>query len=78
VVVVHQLDGKRKVKTVKLNRGGDGRIKVPFDNRKVGAVTVTLVNASTRYQCGRKTLLACAGKPLDDKLRFAVKGRVTK
>jgi hypothetical protein len=78
VVVVHQLDGKRKVKTVKLNRGGDGRIKVPFDNRKVGAVTVTLVNASTRYQCGRGTLLACKGKPLDDKMRFAVKGRVTK
>ena len=51
---------------------------LPFDNRKVGAVTVTLVNASTRYQCGRGTLLACKGKPLDDKMRFAVKGRVTK
>lgn len=78
VVVVHQLDGKRKVKMVRLNRGGDGRIKVPFDNRKVGAVSVTLVNGSTRYRCGRDTLLACAGKPLDDRLRFAVKGRVTK
>jgi hypothetical protein len=78
VVVVHQLDGKRKVKTVKLNGGGDGRIKVPFDNRKVGAVSVTLVNGSTRYDCNRGTLLACKGKPLDDKSRFAVKGRVTK
>jgi hypothetical protein len=78
VVVVHRLDGKRKVKMVRLNRGGDGHVKVPFDNRKVGAVSVTLVNGSTRYRCGRDTLLACAGKPLDDRLRFAVKGRVTK
>jgi hypothetical protein len=78
VVVVHQLDGTRKVKTVHLNHGGDGRIKVPFDNRTVAAVSVTLVNGSTRYDCGRRTLLACAGEPLDEKLRFAVKGRVTK
>jgi hypothetical protein len=51
---------------------------VPFDNRRVGAVSVTLVNGSTRYRCGRGTLLACEGKPLDDRLRFAVKGRVIK
>ena len=78
VVVVHLLNGKRQVKTVKLNRRGDGRKKVKFSNKKVGAITVTLVNASTRYQCNRGTLLACGGRPLDDKARFSVTGRVTK
>ena len=78
VVVVYLANGKRQVKTVRLNRGGDGRKSVAFDNRKVSAVSVTLVNGSTRYDCGRKTVLACQGKPLDDKQRFSVTGRVTK
>jgi hypothetical protein len=78
VVVVHLLNGKRQVKLVKLNRGGDGGIKVKFDKRKVGAVSVTLVNASTRFRCNKNTVLACGGRPLDDKARFAVKARVTK
>jgi hypothetical protein len=78
VVVVHLLNGKRQVKMVRLNRGGDGHTKVAFDKRKVGAVSVTLVNGSTRYRCGKRTVLACKGLPLDDKARFAVLGRVTK
>lgn len=78
VVVVYLLNGKRQVKMVKLNKRGDGSKKVAFDNRKVGAVSVTLVNGSTRYKCNRDTVLACGGKPLDDRARFAVKARVTK
>ena len=78
VVVVHLLNGKRQVKMVRLNHGGNGRIRVGFDNRKVGAVSVTLVNGSTRYTCGKRTVLACQGRPLDDKARFAVTGRVTR
>ena len=76
--MVYRLNGKRQVRTVRLNRGGDGRKKVPFDGRKVAAVSVTLVNASTRYACNKRTYLACAGKPVDDKLRFSVTGRATK
>ena len=49
-----------------------------FDNRKVAVVSVTLVNASTRYRCGKRTVLACRGLALDDKSRFAVKGHVVK
>ena len=56
----------------------DGRAKVTFDNRVVSAVSVTLVNGSTRYRCGRRTDLACSGRPLDDNARFAVLGRATK
>ena len=78
VVVVHLLNGKRQEKNVKLNSRGDGRKKVSFDSRQVGAVSVTLVNGSTRYKCDRDTVLACGGKPRDDKGRFAVKARVTK
>ncbi len=78
VVVIHRTNGKRQVKKVKLNRNGDGRKTVSFDKRKVSAVTVTLVNASTRYRCGKRTVLACKGLPLDDKARFSVLGRVTK
>ena len=78
VVVVHLLDGRSQVRWVRLNGAGNGRKRVSFDNRKVGAVSVTLVNGSTRYTCGKRTVLACQGRPLDDKARFAVTGRVTK
>ncbi|WP_374455708.1 MXAN_6640 family putative metalloprotease [Nocardioides sp.] len=78
VVVVHLANGKRQTKLVKLNRGGDGRKKVTFDNKRVSAVSVTLVNASTRYACGKKTVLACQGKPQDDDERFSVVGSVVK
>lgn len=78
VVVVHRTNGKRQVKIVKLNRAGDGRMKVKFGGKQVAAVSVTLVNASTRYRCGRNTVLACKGLPLDDKARFTVTGRVVK
>lgn len=76
VVVLRLRNGKLQTKSVRLNRNGDGHLRVSFDKSRVGAVTVTLVNASTRYTCNRRTLLACAGKPLDDKTRFSVRGRV--
>jgi hypothetical protein len=78
VVVVHLANGKRQVKRVRLNRGGDGGLRVSFDKRKVAVVSVTLVNASTRYKCGKNTVLACAGRPLDDKTRFSVLGHVVR
>ncbi len=78
VVAVYLANGKRQAKRVRLNRSGDGRIKVSFDNRKVSAVAVTLVNGSTRYQCNKRTAVACGGRPLDDRARFAVAGRVVK
>ena len=78
VVVVHRPDGTRQVQRIRLNRGGDGRTKVSFDNRKVSAVSLTLVNGSTRYQCGKGSAVACGGRPLDDNARFAVLGRVVK
>ncbi len=78
VVTVFFADGKRRVKRVRLNRGGDGRKKVAFDARAVGAVAVTLVNGSTRYTCGGRSAVACGGRPLDDNARFAVTARVVR
>ncbi len=78
VVVLRLLNGKLQTKSVKLNSSGDGHIKVSFNRKRVGAVTVSLVNASTRYTCNKRTLLACAGKPLDDRAPFSVLGRVVK
>ena len=78
VVVIHYLNGKKQTKLVKLKRNGDGGLKVPFTSKKVGAISVTLVNASTRFKCNKNTVLACGGKPLDDKARFTVVGRVVK
>ncbi len=78
VVVVHLRNGKRQVRLVHLNGAGDGRTRVSFDGRTVGAVSVTLVNGSTRYDCNKKTVLACQGRPLDDKAHFSVTGKATK
>ena len=77
-VVVHHLDGRVQRKFVKLNRRGDRSLKVAFAGKKIAAVSVTLVNASTRMRCGRRTVLACGGRAIDDRLRFAVSARAVK
>ena len=37
-----------------------------------------LVNASTRYRCGKGTDFACAGKALDDRKKFKITTKVVK
>lgn len=49
-----------------------------FDGRRVAAVVVTAVNASTRSRCDRQTLWACGGVPRDDNARFSVRYRVSR
>ncbi len=77
-VTIQYLNGKVKTKMVRLRRNGGGSLKVPFSGRSISAVSVTLVNGSTRYRCNRRTVLACNGVPLDDKARFSVRGQVVK
>lgn len=72
-VIVQRKNGRVSRKLVRLNKRGKGHTKVAFSKRKVASVSVTLVNASTRFKCDQRTMLACAGRPLDNKLRFAVK-----
>ncbi len=68
VVSVYQTNGKVKTKLVLINAKGIGSFKAPFKAKKVVAVEVTLVNASTRFaDCyERQTDFSCSGKPLDE------------
>ncbi|WP_157559788.1 MXAN_6640 family putative metalloprotease [Nocardioides sp. Soil777] len=70
--VVHKLDGTAKTMRVRLDRRGKGVSTVPFNAATVAAVTVSVANVSTRYRCGRKTSLACAGESRDDDRKFTV------
>ena len=55
---------------VKLNKKGNGTIKVPFGRSKVKAVYVSLVNASTRFKCNKSYAFSCSGLPIDDGRNF--------
>ena len=46
--------------------------RAPFAASKVVAVTISVVNASTRFRCDRQTDFACRGIARDDDERFAV------
>jgi hypothetical protein len=52
-VIVHTRHGKWIKTFVHLNRKGDGKTHVKFSSKKVKLVTITLVNASTKFHgCG--------------------------
>lgn len=55
---------------VKLNTKGNGKIKVPFGRSIVKAIYVSLVDASTRFRCGKQSGFSCAGLPIDDGRSF--------
>jgi hypothetical protein len=72
-VVVHRTHGKPITKSVHLNRKGHGSLKVPFSHGRIGRVTVTLANASTRFACHQGTNFSCRGKARDNNRKFDVK-----
>ena len=55
---------------VRLNSKGNGQVVVPFGRKQVKSVYVSLVNASTRFKCGRKFPFSCSGLPIDDGRSF--------
>ncbi len=74
---VWRRDGNVTGRPIRLDADGAGRVWVSFDSRQVRRVTITLVNASTRYQCGRGgPTFACEGRPRDQRLHFDVSARV--
>jgi hypothetical protein len=75
VVTVRRDDGRAVSRRVVLTRG-HGTTRVGFSPASVKAVVVTLVNASTRYDCHRGSLLSCGGMPLDDHEEFTVAAKV--
>lgn len=62
-VLVIRRDHRVGLKAVPLNRLGDGRITVSFDARTIRGVGLSLVNASTRYQCWQGRPWSCQGIP---------------
>ena len=77
-LVLHKTNGKVSVRKIKFNARGRAMAKVPFSVSKIAAVTVVFVNASTRFNCGKKTDFACAGKARDDNKKFKIKTKVVK
>ena len=57
---------------VRLDASGDGLQSVPFSEPEVAEVTLTLGNASTRFDCNEGTYLSCEGIPRDDNRAYAV------
>jgi hypothetical protein len=70
-VLVHRPDGKVVAKRVGLNRRGNGTTTFAFGARTATRATLTLANASTRYDCWQEDWTwACQGTPKDDGKRF--------
>lgn len=77
-VWVDKKRGPDEKRFVKLNGKGKGTVKVGFSRRAVKKVTVTMVNASTRFRCFRQTSFSCEGVAKDDALPFSIKALVRK
>ncbi|HEX5018443.1 MAG TPA: MXAN_6640 family putative metalloprotease [Actinomycetes bacterium] len=77
-VVVRLSDGKSKPHSVKLNKRGNGEIRVNFGRAEVTGVDVALINASARYHgCFKSdTSLSCRGRATDDDRHYNVRARV--
>jgi len=69
-LIIRRESGGLSVKRFTLDSAGDGRVVLPFSSRRVRSVTITLANASTRFDCWQDTSYSCAGRPLDDNRRF--------
>jgi hypothetical protein len=62
--------------TVRLDRRGDGSVRLPFSSRRVDAVELTVVNASTRMNCwvDQNSPYSCLGSPRDDNQLMRFRG----
>ncbi|MFZ2502948.1 MAG: MXAN_6640 family putative metalloprotease [Nocardioides sp.] len=78
LATIYKKSGAIKRKYIKLSGAGKGSGTVKFKTAKVSKVTLTLVNASTRFErCYTAgTPYSCSGVPLDDNSKFAVSARL--
>jgi hypothetical protein len=77
-VTVLRLDGSVDRRLVRLGRRGNGAIRTDFGQSTVRDVSISVVNASTRYRwCNQGDgTFACYGFPRDQRERFALAVRV--
>jgi hypothetical protein len=76
-LLVAKRKGVEKV-YVKFTKRGKAKATIGFSARVVRSVTVTVVNASTRYSCFRNANYSCKGVPKDDASTFTWKAKVVK
>ncbi|HEX6148350.1 MXAN_6640 family putative metalloprotease, partial [Nocardioides sp.] len=69
-VAVYLKSGKVQSSAVKFKKRGFSSKVVGFSTRNVKYVELVVANASRRSRCGRGTVFACQGLPLDDQRRF--------
>lgn len=68
--LIESAGGRVRVRVFRLDRSGDANVTVPFGRGAIAQVTLVLTNASTRYDCWRRTWFACQGRPRDDGMPY--------
>ena len=77
-LLIDRKKGKTERKYVTFNRKGKASAKVSFSAKKVRSVTLSVVNASTRYRCFRQNVYSCQGTPRDDASSFTWSVKATR
>jgi hypothetical protein len=76
-LMVFTRSGAVAVKAYKLNRGGDGSLRVGFGRGHVSRVVLIETNASTRFTCRVGSQYSCMGRPLDDGRVYAFRAHIS-
>ena len=69
-LISQRRSGRVVTKPLPLDGSGNGRVDLGFSSRKVRSVTITLANASTRFDCWVESDYSCQGRPQDDNRAF--------
>jgi hypothetical protein len=69
-LISQRRSGRLVTKPLPLDGAGDGRVDLGFSSGKVRSVTITLANASTRFDCWVQSDYSCQGKPRDNNRSF--------
>ena len=78
VAYIYAKSGKLTKKFIRLNKSGAGSARVKFAPGKISRVTLTLVNASTRFDCWGITNFSCQGNPRDNSSKFSFRATVVR
>jgi len=71
-VVIRRTHGEDIREAIPLDASGHGELTFPFGTQNVHRVALSLVNASTRFDCRQQTTYSCSGDPVDDHDQFDV------
>ena len=75
-LMVFTKSGAVTVKSYKLDKNGNGSLRVGFGRGHVRQAVLIQANASTRFNCWHSTQYSCQGAPLDDGRVYAFRARI--